>query len=86
MLQLSHITKSYITQTVLADVSFIVNAGERVGLIGPNGCGQTTVLRIIAGELAPTEGSVRIGANVKIVRSLTVNARGSCLRVWSGRV
>ena len=32
------------------DVSFSVNAGERVGLIGPNGCGKTTLLRIITGE------------------------------------
>ncbi len=40
--------------------------GERIALIGPNGSGKTTLLRIIAGEVAPTEGSVRVGANVRL--------------------
>jgi ATP-binding cassette subfamily F protein 3 len=40
--------------------------GERIALIGPNGSGKTTLLRVIVGELAPTEGSVRVGANVRI--------------------
>ncbi len=64
MLQLSHITKSYSVQTVLDDVSFIVNAGERVGLIGPNGCGKTTLLRIIAGEEPPDRGVASVRASV----------------------
>jgi ATPase subunit of ABC transporter with duplicated ATPase domains len=50
MLQLLGVSKTYITQTVLADISIIVNAGERVGLIGPNGCGKTTLLKIITGQ------------------------------------
>jgi ATP-binding cassette subfamily F protein 3 len=40
--------------------------GERIALVGPNGSGKTTLLRIIAGELQPREGSVHIGANVRI--------------------
>ena len=44
---------------VLADVSFVVNPGERVGLVGPNGCGKTTLLRIIVGQEQPDRGSVR---------------------------
>ncbi|CAG0940436.1 putative ABC transporter ATP-binding protein YheS [Anaerolineae bacterium] len=64
MLQLTHITKSYGIQTVLDDVSFIVNAGERVGLIGPNGCGKTTLLRIIAGQEQPDRGVASLHASV----------------------
>ena len=44
---------------LFAHVSFTVNAGERVGLIGPNGCGKTTLLRIIAGEIDASSGSVQ---------------------------
>ncbi|MBI3723136.1 ABC-F family ATP-binding cassette domain-containing protein, partial [bacterium] len=40
--------------------------GERLGVLGPNGCGKTTLLRVLAGELAPREGSVRLGASVKL--------------------
>jgi ATP-binding cassette subfamily F protein 3 len=54
----------YRIETVLSDVSFIINRGERVGLVGPNGCGKTTLLRIIAGQLPPTAGHVQLGAGV----------------------
>ncbi len=60
MLQLSNIAKSYGGNQILDRVSFVVNPGERVGLIGPNGCGKTTLLRIIIGQETPDAGSVRL--------------------------
>ncbi|MBQ9964823.1 MAG: ABC-F family ATP-binding cassette domain-containing protein [Clostridia bacterium] len=48
------------------DVSFQLHRGERVVLIGPNGCGKTTLLRLITGELTPQQGSLRLGAKVSI--------------------
>ena len=66
MLQLSNIKKSYATQTVLDDVSFIVNASERVGLIGPNGCGKTTLLKIITGQEQPDRGRVNLDVHVTV--------------------
>lgn len=46
-------------QTVIANVSFDVTAGEIVSIVGPSGCGKTTLLKILAGLLKPTKGSVR---------------------------
>ncbi len=61
MLKVVNISKSYGAQSVLDGVSFDVNRGERVGLIGPNGCGKTTLLRIIAGLEAPDAGYISVG-------------------------
>ncbi len=66
MLQVSSISKSYGAATVLDRVSFIVHRGERVGLVGPNGCGKTTLLRIVIGLEAPDTGafSLETGATI----------------------
>jgi ATP-binding cassette subfamily F protein 3 len=60
MLTVSNISKRFpgADEPVLTRISFTVNAGERVGLIGPNGCGKTTLLRIILGEIPADGGSV----------------------------
>ena len=60
MLHVSKISKTYGIQTVLDNVSFVVNHGERVGLIGPNGCGKTTLLRIITDIEQADAGYVRL--------------------------
>jgi ATPase subunit of ABC transporter with duplicated ATPase domains len=64
MLQVSRISKSYGVDTILERVSFVVNHGERIGLVGPNGCGKTTLLRIIAGNESADDGHVGINPSV----------------------
>jgi len=59
-LHVSNVSKQFGDAIILKDVSFILNDGERWGLIGPNGCGKTTLLDIIAGRRAPDAGSVRV--------------------------
>ena len=58
MLQVQNLHKSYGIATVLAGASFLINDGEHVGLIGPNGVGKSTLLRCIIGQDQPDSGSV----------------------------
>jgi len=58
MLTAHHIHKTYGIQPILQDISFSVSNSERVGLIGPNGCGKTTLMRILAGIERPDSGIV----------------------------
>lgn len=51
---------------VVRDFSIRIMRGDRIGLIGPNGSGKTTLIRVLLGELAPTSGEVRRGANVQV--------------------
>jgi len=58
ILSLSGIHAGYRDRPVLHDVSLVIARNERAALIGPNGCGKTTLLKVIAGALRPTNGSV----------------------------
>ena len=58
ILELHHIAMAYGAQDVLLDVSFKINKGEKVGLIGDNGCGKSTILKLIAGIETPVSGTV----------------------------
>src|SRR5688500_2414755 len=58
MLTAHHIHKTYGVQPILQDISFSISNNECVGLIGPNGCGKTTLMRILAGIEQPDSGAV----------------------------
>lgn len=58
MLQITNLTKAYGRQQLFDDVNFTVNPGERIGLVGRNGHGKTTLFRIIMGDEHPDNGSV----------------------------
>jgi ATP-binding cassette subfamily F protein 3 len=80
MLQLVEISRSYDAQTVLQDVSFVLNRSEHAGLVGPNGSGKTTLLEIIAGAKSPDRGAVRLGTGETVgylPQGLTAEAGGT---------
>ena len=62
MLQVSNLSKAYGDDVILERVSLVVNPGDRIGLVGPNGCGKTTLLRLIVGQEKPDQGSVRLSS------------------------
>jgi ATP-binding cassette subfamily F protein 3 len=82
VLGLAGIAKRYGRQVVLADVTWSVPDGARVGLTGPNGAGKSTLLRIIAGELEPDAGTVAVprGARVGYLPQHVLGATGVTVR------
>ncbi len=58
MLRLEHINKTYPTGEVLKDINWEVKPGDRIGLVGVNGAGKSTQLKIITGEIEPTAGEI----------------------------
>ncbi|WP_394181522.1 ATP-binding cassette domain-containing protein [Marinomonas posidonica] len=53
-------------KVILQPMDFMVNRGDRIGLIGPNGCGKSTFLKILLGDLAPSSGTVRQGTKLNV--------------------
>jgi len=66
IIELSHISKSFAGNKVIEDFNYIVLRNDRVGIIGANGNGKTTLMNIIAGIMKPDSGVVEIGETVKI--------------------
>ena len=52
---------------LFSDVSFRVPNGRHVALVGPNGVGKSTLLQVMTGELAPSEGSVRVDGSIRLM-------------------
>jgi ABC-2 type transport system ATP-binding protein len=61
MIQVNSLTKYYGSRSAIKDVSFDVGKGEVFGLLGTNGAGKSTTIKILCGLLKPTRGSIRIG-------------------------
>jgi ABC transport system ATP-binding/permease protein len=66
VLEADGVTKAFGSKDVVRDFTARIMRGDRIGLIGPNRSGKTTLLRLLLGELAPERGEVRRGANVEV--------------------
>lgn len=60
VLEIKNVHKKYLSHSVLEGVGFSIPRGKIVGLLGPNGCGKTTILKLISGLLQLDEGEIRI--------------------------
>ena len=66
MLSVSNIAKSFGDRTLFSGVSLQLNSGERYGLVGANGSGKTSLLRIMSDDLEATEGTVSIPKRLRV--------------------
>jgi ABC-2 type transport system ATP-binding protein len=70
MIEVCHLTKHYGSLAAVQDINFQVAQGEILGFLGPNGAGKTTTMRILAGCLAPSDGTARIAGYDILEQSL----------------
>ncbi len=66
VLNVKKLSKKYGDKTVFSDVSFLIKRGDHAFILGHNGCGKSTLMKILTGKLAPTSGSFEFGYNVRI--------------------
>ncbi len=64
VLVLSDLSMGFEQKQLFSNANLNIRKGERLFLLGPNGCGKTTLFKLIAGKLAPTGGTLRLGANI----------------------
>lgn len=65
-IELHHISKSYGERCMVQDFDYIVLKNQRLGIIGPNGCGKSTLIKMIAGVIQPDCGEIEIGETIRI--------------------
>jgi ATP-binding cassette subfamily F protein uup len=66
VVEMENVGFSYDEQTIVQGLTTTILRGDKVGIIGPNGCGKTTLLRLMLGQLEPTSGKIKLGTNLQI--------------------
>jgi len=66
MISLNNLSKNYGSKVLFTNISLNINRGEKIGLIGPNGTGKSTLFSLILGEIEPSAGAVQLNKNIRI--------------------
>ena len=66
VIEAKHLSAGFDGNTIIDDFSCRILRGDKVGIIGPNGCGKSTLIKILTGEMQASEGTVKIGTNLDI--------------------
>lgn len=66
VIEAEHVQYAHEAKTVIKDCSLLLSRGDKLGIIGPNGCGKTTLVRLLLGELAPQSGHIRRANTLEI--------------------
>ncbi|MDI9819739.1 MULTISPECIES: ribosomal protection-like ABC-F family protein [unclassified Legionella] len=66
VLEAEHLNYSVNGKSLISDFSLLLTRGDKIGIIGPNGCGKTTLIRLLLGELTPDSGTLRHGTSLEV--------------------
>lgn len=66
VIEANHINYTLGQKTILRDFSLLLTRGDKLGIIGPNGCGKTTLVRLLLGELQPDSGQIKMGTSLSV--------------------
>lgn len=66
VIEIKELTFNFPTKPIVSDLSSVIMRGDKVGIIGQNGCGKSTLINLLLGKLEPQAGSIKLGTNLKI--------------------
>ena len=82
VVEASGLSFDYKDRPIVRDFSVRILRGDRIGLLGPNGIGKTTLIKLLLGEIKPTEGEIRLGSNLKIAFLIRCGVRLISMQPW----
>ncbi len=82
LMSVQNVKKSFGLHDVLRDVTFSLQTGEKMGLVGVNGCGKTTLMKMLTGEISPDEGTIHKNKDLRIGYLAQVNDIDPSDTVW----
>lgn len=66
VLETEHLSFGFGATAIVRDLTMAIMRGDRIGILGPNGCGKTTLINLLLGKLTPSEGTIKTGANISV--------------------